>query len=74
MNHFTLKGCVLDFHRDAVRQLVYDPAPFAVPILLKADRVPIQGKTVDGVLEVDVLAPVKFTCFLRERGLHMLGQ
>lgn len=54
-----------DFHRDAVLQVVDDPGPFVLLVLLEAGGIDSPGELVDGELEVDTLTCVQFTCFLK---------
>lgn len=65
MNVFTLKACILEFHRDAVLQVVHDPDPLVLPVLIEAGGFTTQQNAVDGELEVDAMAFVEFTCFLK---------
>lgn len=55
-----------DFKRDAVFQLVNEPAAIALLLLFEADGIDGLGKLVYGELEVDTSSSVQFTGFLKK--------
>lgn len=62
-----------DFKRDAVLEVVNEPAVLVLLVLLEAGELLKSGKPVNGEHEVDMLPSVQFACFLNRRLITTLA-
>lgn len=57
---------IYDVHHNTVLEIVYEPAALELLVLLKTGEIDKLGYTLDGEVEIDVLASVEFACFLKK--------